>query len=514
MGVSRLVQLWRTPSFFHMLPAVLMFTFAFALFNPSLTILLVAKACEELDAQDCDEAQVTGYTSKWMVYAATANSVIPALAAGTLGILSDRYGRRLALLVPCIGQALQAGLIIIFARYNLPFWWIIVAGFLGAVTGGSGTVFCGFFSYVADVSDNNSHRSLLFAVLAAVQDIGILFGNLAVGKFIEWWGLEAPFWPVCGVFIFLSLYMALVPESLTEEKKSKEELNWKKVNVFASLKGVWQESRIGPSYVQGLLASIFTFSYMSFIGFVIIVVLYAKQLFHWGPTEISHFAAAQSGLRSVGVLILAPLLFRVNKTMMPTSLVISFSLVAQTLAYSLYSVARTTKAMFIGTAFEGLSAVAIPTMRAVFSRANPETEQGRVLSAISAIETIINTAIPILIPLLFSVTNAHCPRCTTYAVAASSGIAFLISIVYGRLARPLPPRGDLAMVSSGDVEGGKGPQVTTDGMNIQQEKSALITKKERGQSCPYIQLNNDADPRSASTRAMPSYGTVGAVQLP
>ncbi len=58
-------------------------------------------------------------------------------------------------------------------------------GAISGILGGSGTMFCGFFSYAADVSAGGSgaHRSLKFAVIEGIQDLGILLGNLAVGWF-------------------------------------------------------------------------------------------------------------------------------------------------------------------------------------------------------------------------------------------------------------------------------------------------------------------------------------------
>lgn len=246
---------------------------------------------------------------------------------------------------------------------------------------------------------------------------------------------------------------------------------------------------------------------MAFIGFVIILVLYAKQLFAWGPSTISYFAATQSAARSLGVLVLAPLLFR-GRTVLPASLVISGSLLFQTAAFTVYGLAKSTRTMFIGTAFEGLSSVSIPTMRAVFSRANPPTEQGKVLSVISAIETVINIAVPIFIPYLFSLTNVDCPRCTLYVVIGCSAFAFFISLVFGVVAKRLPDERE------------RGTEIEAS-LGAGEEKASLVAAPlavgsvngSGNGGCPYIEFHDESYSRDPLVRASRAPSFAGIAQV-
>lgn len=418
-----------------------------------------------------------------MVYMATVNSIIPSMAAGTIGTMSDKYGRRFALFLPCLGGLLHALVILAFCVWDLSFWTVIIAGFLSGVAGGSGTIFCGFFTYAADVSQGEK-RSMNFAILEGVQDFGVLLGNLAVGWIVTAWGTTAPFVPIAAVFLFLVAYVLAMPESLSSENRV-EKLDWRKANVLGALANVWKPSGVGRPAAQGLLAATFTLTYTAFIGFVIILVLYAKQLFHWDPNTISYFAASQSAARAVGALFLAPLLFRrASRALLPAHHVISVSILAQTVAFSIYATAKNTGTMFMGTAFEGLSSVAIPTIRAVFSRANPASEQGKVLSVISAIETLVNVLIPIFIPYIFSVTNVECPRCAIYVVTGIGGLGFLVSLLFSRVATPLPSEAAHA--------------------TAYEPVKADHEEKERT-SCPYIHLQEESGPR------LPLYSNYGSI---
>jgi hypothetical protein len=67
---------FRKPSVWHMMFPMFLFTFAFAIYNPSLTLLLIERACSDLKSKECQEASVTGYTARWMFYAATVSAVV------------------------------------------------------------------------------------------------------------------------------------------------------------------------------------------------------------------------------------------------------------------------------------------------------------------------------------------------------------------------------------------------------------------------------------------------------
>jgi len=466
-----------SPHFIYILPAVLLFTYQFALSNPSSTILIIDRACQDLNAKSCNEASVTGYTSKWMTYATLVNSILPAIAAGTWGILSDKYGRKLTFILSVIATIIQTMQMICFGVFKLPFWTLILFGSVSGILGGS--AFCGFFSYVADVSENSSRRALFFSIIAAVQDIGILLGNATMGPIISNYGPIMPFYIIFGISCLLFLYVLIIPESLTDKNRVKK-LKWYKVNIIASLKGIYTPSKLGPSYVKLLLSIIFTFSYSSFIGFVMILVLYSTQIFNWTPNELSFFAVVESGLRIFAALILAPLLFhKFTLKYISYSSIITISLILQTIAHIIYSLAPSTYYMYIGAIFEGLSAVSTPTIRVLFSRAHGPHEQGKILSAISAIETIINTTIPIIVLFIFSITNVDCPRCVLYIISSFSIIALILSILFWYISN-----------TNWDSDSEIPPNI-----QINQESNEYQSVKEHpieiGDKCPFVQLERD-----------------------
>ena len=436
-----------------------------------------------------------------MLYAATINSIVPAIAAGTWGTMSDRFGRRLALLVPAVGNLAQCLLIAGFAYFRWSFWTVIVAGSFAGIAGGSGTMFCGLFAFTADVTSSR-RRTLYFSVLAAVQDVGIMIGNLAVGRVVTWWGVAAPFYVIAVIYALLAAYAIALPESLTEEKRVAK-LDWRRVNVVGALSVLWRSEKPGFRRSLGLLTATFTLTYAAFIAWVIIVVLYAKQLFHWDSNMISYFGAAESGGRSLAVLFLAPLLFRARHMVAPGA-VVTTALLFQTGAFVFYATATETATMFSGVAFESLSAVAMPTMRAIYSRAMPDDEQGKVLSVISAVETIINVLVPIIVPAVFASTNHKCPRCTIYGVLGLSVLSVMLALVYAKW--PLP-------IDAVDVDDDEALLRDEDGAGevaIAKQKAAQVGETDTlidGASCPYIAMHKGQDFKSMGS-GKSTYGSI------
>jgi MFS transporter, DHA1 family, tetracycline resistance protein len=426
---------FRQPSAWHMAPLMFLFTFCFAMYEPSLTQLIVARACKDLSSTDCNEAKVTGYSAHWMTYTSLANSILPALIAGSLGVLSDKYGRRLPMVVSTLGGMFQALAVLCFYYFEWPFYTLVIAGAVHGLMGGPASMFMAMFSFVADCSSYSS-RSLRFSLLAVLQYLGILAGNMTAGVVIQMGGFAAPFWPIAFVYLLATGYGLLVPESLRPEIQV-DKLNWKKANVFGAFSILFKPTLVGHPLVLLVLAVALAAGYAAFIGFVIVLVLYAKQLFGWDSMMIAYFASAQCAARAIGVMLIAPLLFKWRKNLLSPGTIVVLGLLCQAIAYAWYAVATTTGSMFIGTFFEGLSAIALPTMRSIFSRAVSEKEQGQTLASISAIETLVNSLVPAILMGMFGATNAACPRCALYVIVGLSGLAALAGFVHALMAKPL-----------------------------------------------------------------------------
>jgi MFS family permease len=124
-----------------------------------------------------------------------------------LGVLSDRYGRRLLLIggpivtaVGMVGSGLAPSIEALLA-------WRFIAG------AGSSMYMTGAMVYLTDIS-NSENRARFIGTNQGALLIGTAIGPAAGGFIAEYWGLRAPFYVVGVAALFAALYAwARLPET-------------------------------------------------------------------------------------------------------------------------------------------------------------------------------------------------------------------------------------------------------------------------------------------------------------
>ena len=154
-----------------------------------------------------------------------------------LGSLSDKLGRRLLFISPCIGCMLATGVYLAMIHFDLPLW-VYVFGAIEYVFGSSGALFAGAFTYTADTVPV---KTMAFR-MAMIDVIALCVGavtNLFVGYWIQ---AQGYFWPFVFVisFKFLAMLYAifLIPETLTpvrNARKDGRQINWEDLISAAKL---------------------------------------------------------------------------------------------------------------------------------------------------------------------------------------------------------------------------------------------------------------------------------------
>src|SRR5947207_5037435 len=95
------------------------------------------------------------------------------LFAPVLGSLSDRVGRRLVILVSCLGLGLDYGIMALAPTVG----WLFVGRVLSGITASS---FSTAFAYVADVTEPDQ-RARRFGLLGAAFGVGLVLGPAGGG---------------------------------------------------------------------------------------------------------------------------------------------------------------------------------------------------------------------------------------------------------------------------------------------------------------------------------------------
>jgi len=192
-------------------------------------------------------------------------------AAPVFGALSDRYGRKIILIISLMGSV--TGYVLFGIGGAL---WILFLGRIidGLTAGNISTL----FAYISD-STVPEERTRWFGYIGAVMGIGKI-GGPALGGLLGSISIGLPFFVTAG-FIFLSglaVYF-LLPESLAPEKRTKH-LTLHSFNTFSHFKDIFSLKKVKLLLILGVLfytgLGIFQFNFIIFL----------KDIYKWGPLFI------------------------------------------------------------------------------------------------------------------------------------------------------------------------------------------------------------------------------------
>ena len=192
-------------------------------------------------------------------------------AAPVFGALSDRYGRKIILIISLLGSV--TGYVLFGIGGAL---WIL---FLGRIIDGltSGNIST-LFAYISD-STEPEERTKWFGYVGSAMGIGKL-GGPALGGLLGSIALALPFYVTAGLIFVsgLAVYF-LLPESLAPEKRTKQ-LTLRSLNTFSHFKDIFSLKAIKLLLIPGVLfyaaLGIFQFNFIIFL----------KDIYKWGPAII------------------------------------------------------------------------------------------------------------------------------------------------------------------------------------------------------------------------------------
>lgn len=175
-------------------PTMFLFLFAFMLTNVVEQEFFFQTACRvnhNFSNQVCSnitkfpiqEKIVQLTTAKFYQYEDITAQFFPIILALFLGEWSDKFGRKLPLIIGLCGKLLYSLMIIVNSALNLRLEYILLTATLPAsLTGSDMAIFASCFAYISDIT-NNSNRTFRIGVLDAAYLVAIPLG-IACGTFI------------------------------------------------------------------------------------------------------------------------------------------------------------------------------------------------------------------------------------------------------------------------------------------------------------------------------------------
>ncbi len=193
------------------------------------------------------------------------------LAAPVFGALSDRYGRKIILLVSLLGSCI--GYLMLGIGGSL--WVLFLGRIIDGLTAGNQSA---LFAYITDRTEPHE-RGKWFGYVGGAIGLGFMIGPM-IGGLLGSASITLPFFVTAGITLASMLCIVfLLPESLPLEKRTTH-LTLKSFNTFSHFKQVfsWKDARVllimGAFFYVGL--NIWQFNASIFL----------KDVFMWGPSLI------------------------------------------------------------------------------------------------------------------------------------------------------------------------------------------------------------------------------------
>ncbi len=189
---------------------------------PNGSFCLNSSLVDKYAGQDAHKT-VESLSANLLLYGQLAVRIPGMITVLIVGPLSDRFGRKIVLLLALFGNLLQGVLAFFIIWFQLHPYFFILANLFTGLGGDFTGVLAGAFSYIADVS-SPKWRTLRIGIIEGMLALGGALGQFLSGYWLN--QNNCNFLPIMGSVVACCLaslmwVILLVPESLSREERQK-----------------------------------------------------------------------------------------------------------------------------------------------------------------------------------------------------------------------------------------------------------------------------------------------------
>lgn len=322
-----------------------------------------------------DSQIVVGMSALMSVFAACTF-----IAAPIFGALSDRYGRKIILIISLLGSVVG------YAMFGIGgSLWVLFAGRIidGLTAGNTSTL----MAYISD-SSVPEERTKWFSYIGAAMGVGFMIGP-ALGGILGAISISLPFYITAGIMLLSSIAVYfLLPESLAPEKRTKQ-LTINSFNTLSHFKDIFSLKEAKLLLILGLFfyagLGIYQFNFSVFL----------KDIFKWGPAFIGSMLTLVGACDIISRALLLPqLLKRYSERSIGIAGLIrlGIGLMLLLLSTSIHSAILVSLAVIFITLGEGLFD---PSYNGKLSQSVDESNQGKLQGVNQSLQSAYRVMIPI-----------------------------------------------------------------------------------------------------------------------
>lgn len=281
-----------------------------------------------------------------------SSMLISVVSTVIIGPLTDRFGRKFAIVSANFGSMVSSVFTIIIVYNELDLYYFIVANIVTSIFGGFGVLLMGTFSYIADISSHEI-RSLRIGILDVMVYISSAITTLLVGVWLS--EVDCSFasltWAPLMCYLINLLYTLLVmPESLSKAQREARRAEARKTDM-SKLKVLWKGILL---YFRPKLVTVKLWICLGVLLIVIVNItgaivintyFYIRKPLGWDPEQIGLYGGYSGVTHSLALLLLMPLAFVIG---IPDIVLAIAGVLASCLGYLFIAGVRETWQMYVG----------------------------------------------------------------------------------------------------------------------------------------------------------------------
>ncbi|KAG7299703.1 hypothetical protein JYU34_016701 [Plutella xylostella] len=362
------------------------------------------QVCDALIAKEGDryheeEIQVQKLIASMEVWKNVLLTAIPSFLILFIGAWSDRTGKRKAcVLIPVVGDFIMclSNILNTYFFYEMPVQvTMFMEAFFPAVTGGWITTYMGVFSYISDVSSEES-RTFRVGIANLCLTAGTPIGSALSGVLLKHLGYYGVF-TLSGLLYFFSIvygYFYIQDPQRPGNKENVEKTGmWNFLKTFFDVKHVRDTFQVtfkkGPNRRRTKAILVFTaiaFIYGPSYGEFTVRYLFTRYRFQWDAVKYSFFNTFYVCVHALGALISISFFSRMLKW--DDSVLGLISNCSHFVGAILSALAKNGYEFYLAIAVETFNASSFTALRSISSKLVTSDELGKMISLFNLMEIV------------------------------------------------------------------------------------------------------------------------------
>ena len=261
--------------------------------------------------------------------------------------LSDRYGRKPAMIYVSLFGALPIAVTVIATYLNLGLSWFILSGVLLGIGGGQSTLWSVSFAYVSDIATKQM-RTFHLGFLQAMIYIAVASSAGVVSIWLD--HTNCDFRPTCWLMVAVAMfglyYSLVLPESLPKENHIRFSKSKKGIKVlFQGLKIFFWPWYLGHWKLWFISIIIWVVAFSESSETAITILFQLHKPLEWSRNTIAVYGIVRAASHTVALFVFLPLLLLVK---VPDSILVLIGVFAVMLSNLFIGFVSRTWEMFLG----------------------------------------------------------------------------------------------------------------------------------------------------------------------